>query len=98
MLNKFISIWLVVTILHQISVKCENTNAQDKDPNDVMPVGEKLPDNDEIGMKFLQNIFLHLARNPKDKNVAAVKAFLKILIAQKQREERMKTFWNLRHG
>ena len=51
---------------------------------------EKLPDNDEIGMKFLQNI---LARNPKDKNAAAVKAFLKILIAQKQREERMKTFW-----
>ena len=98
MLNKFISIWLVVTILHQRSVKCENTNAQDKDSNDVILADEKLPDNDEIGMKFLQNIFLHLVRNPKDKNLEAVKAFLKILIAQKQREERMKTFWNLRHG
>jgi len=97
----FISFFIIVTIFRQRSVQCQIVNSQEEiseSSNTMNQSDKEQQDNNELGMKFIQNVFLHLARNPGDKNIEVVKTLLRILIAQKQNEQRMDNFWNLRHG
>ena len=104
----FFAFFILVAILYQNKVQSQLLNHLEKIPheteardttNDVDQYEEKQqPENDDIAMKFMRNVFLHLARHPNDNNIAIVKALIKILIYQKQQEEKTTNFWNLRHG
>ena len=96
---------VMVTVFNESTVQCRPANAPEKSSENHSTVfvsisksNQKQQENDEIGLKFMRDVFFKLARNPNDKNIAIVKAFLKILIAQKQNEERMNNYWNLRQG
>jgi hypothetical protein len=103
----FIAFFILVAISYQNKVESQLLNHLGKIPHEtdahdttnvVDQYEEKQPENDEVAMKFMRNIFLHLARHPNDNNIAIVKALIKILIYQKQQEEKTTNFWNLRHG
>ena len=94
--------FFIVVFLHK-SVQCASSRKTAPEDNDTVFVtfnnsDEKQEENDVLGMNFMRNVFLQLSRNPNDQNIAIVKALLKILIAQKQNEERINNYWNLRHG
>lgn len=96
---------VLVAFFDESTVQSKLANAPEKSSENhsivfvsIYKSNKKQQENDEIGLKFMRDVFFQLARNPNDKNIAIVKALLKILIAQKQNEERMNNYWNLRQG
>jgi hypothetical protein len=96
---------LLVAVFNESTVQSKPENALGKSSENhntvfvsISKSTKKQQESDEIGLKFMRDVFFQLARNPNDKNIAIVKTLLKILIAQKQSEERMNNYWNLRQG